>query len=181
MTTKQAALQKLKAARDSFWFSLGAYALLTKEPARTEVANFSISVTNQELLVEPKTAVVPQRIGTSYRIEFNSSIPDESALSVVQRTFYAMITDSYDAAKSASELQLKAQDWYHLARHLRNAIAHNGRWHFQNLSGLPCKWRHLVIDSSMQDQPIQGFIGWYDGLQLGAVMQLFVDGLPDEA
>jgi hypothetical protein len=33
----------------------------------------------------------------------------------------------------------------------------------------------------MQGQPIDGFIGWYDGLQLGAVMQLFVSGLADEA
>ena len=180
MTSRQAALEKLKRARDSFWFSLGAYALLTKEPARSEIINYRVSINNQELLVESKDSSLVQSVGTSYRIEFNSSISEESALAVVQRTFYAMLSDSYDAAKTASETQLKSQDWYHLARHLRNAIAHNGRWHFLNSAGLPCIWRHLSIESSMQGQPIDGFIGWYDGLQLGAVMQSFVNGLADE-
>ena len=180
MTTKEAALSKLKRTRDSFWFSLGAYALLTKEPAKSQVAGYSIVVTNNDLTVEPKGATT-QHGGISYRIEFNSSITQDSALSVVQQTFYSMLTDSYEATKSAAPELHKTQDWYHFARHLRNAISHNGRWHFQNSVGLPTQWRHLAIDSSMHGQPVEGFIGWYDGLQLGAVMQLFVNGLADEA
>lgn len=181
MPAKQAALKKIKSARDSFWFSLGAYALLTKEPAKSQVAGYRISVTNDELLAELRDSPAPRKSGTSYRIEFNSSIAQESALSVVRSTFYAMLSDSYEATKGADPARLKDQDWYHFARHLRNAISHNGRWHFQNALGLPANWCHLTIEPSMQDQSIDGFIGWYDGLQLGAVMQLYVSGLPDEA
>jgi len=32
----------------------------------------------------------------------------------------------------------------------------------------------------MHGSEIGGFIGWFDGLQLGATMQLFVSSLPDE-
>jgi hypothetical protein len=44
MLTKENALAKLKSARDSFWFSLGAYALLTEEPSRSEISVYDIKV-----------------------------------------------------------------------------------------------------------------------------------------
>src|SRR5690606_23114859 len=178
---KQASLSKLKSSRDSFWFSLGAYALLTKEPAASLVAGYDISVTNNDLLVGPRDAQDLPRRGMSYRIGFNSSLSKNSALAVVQSTFYAMLSDSYEACKAADPIRVKDQDWYHFARHLRNAISHNGRWHFQNSAGLPATWRRMTVDQSMHGTEITGFIGWFDGLQLGATMQLFVSGLPDEA
>ena len=180
MNPKQASLAKLKSTRDSFWFSLGAYALLTKEPAASLVAGYDISVTNCDLLVRPRGAQDTLLRGISYRIEFNSSIPNESALAVVQSTFYAMLSHSYEACKSADPVGMKDQDWYHFARNLRNAISHNGRWHFQNSAGLPATWRRMTVDQSMHGSEIGGFIGWFDGLQLGATMQLFVSSLPDE-
>ena len=181
MSSKQASLSKLKNSRDAFWFSLGAYALLTKEPAASQVAGYDISVTNTDVLVGPRDAQDSYQLGMSYRIGFNSSLPREAALSVVQSTFLAMISDSYEACKAAAPAEIKNQDWYHFARHLRNAISHNGRWHFQNNAGLPATWRRMTIDQSMHGKEIGGFIGWFDGLQLGATMQLFVSGLADEA
>ncbi len=181
MSSKQTSLSKLKSSRDSFWFSLGAYALLTKEPAASQVAGYDISVTNNDLLVRSRDAQVSNGTGMSYRIGFNSSLPENAALAVVQSTFYAMLSDSYEACKAAGPAKLRGQEWYHFARHVRNAISHNGRWHFKNGAGLPATWRRMTIDQSMQGHEIGGFIGWFDGLQLGATMQLFVSGLPDEA
>jgi hypothetical protein len=181
VSSKQASLSKLKSARDSFWFSLGAYALLTREPAASQVAGYDISVTNSDLLVGPRDAQDSGHLGMSYRIGFNSSLPNTAALAVVQSTFYAMLSDSYEACKAAAPVGIKDQDWYHFSRHLRNAISHNGRWHFQNNASLPATWRRMTVESSMHGHEIDGFIGWFDGLQLGATMQLFVSGLPDEA
>lgn len=181
MSSKQASLSKLKRSRDSFWFSLGAYALLTKEPAASQVDGYDISVTNSDLLVRPRGARDSLRSGMSYRIGFNSSLPEDAALTVVQSTFYAMLSDSYEACKAAAPAEIKNQEWYHFARHLRNAISHNGRWHFQNGTGLPTTWRRMTVDQSMNGSEIGGFIGWFDGLQLGSTMQLFVSGLPNEA
>lgn len=181
MLSKQTALSKLKSSRDSFWFSLGAYALLTKEPAASQVSGYDISVTNSDLLVGARDAQDSHRRGMSYRIGFNSSLPKEAALAVVQSTFYAMLSDNYETCKAAAPTKIKDQEWYHFARHLRNAISHNGRWHFQNGAGLPATWRRMTVDQSMHGNEIGGFIGWFDGLQLGATMQIFVSGLPDEA
>jgi hypothetical protein len=108
----------------------------------------------------------------SYRIAFNSSLPTDAALAVVRSSFYAMLSGSYEAVKGWH--QVKQQDWFHFSRHLRNAISHNGRFHFTNESGLPAKWRNLLIEQSMQGTPVENFLGWFDGLQLNAVMNLFV-------
>jgi hypothetical protein len=156
----------------SFCFSLGAYALLTQEPARSQVSSYDICVTNNNLSVVGTGTSHTADSNMSYRIAFNSSLPVNAALTVVRNSFYAMLAGSFEAVKSSHQVQ--QQEWFHFARHLRNAISHNGRFHFTNDSGLPAKWRNLLIEQSMQGVSIENFLGWFDGLQLNAVMNLFV-------
>lgn len=175
----QDALFKLKQSRDSFIFSLGAYALLTKEPAASLIAEYSISATNIDLSVNRVDEDFKPTQGLSYKFEFGRSIPQSAALSVVQNSFFAMLSDSFEACKAASPDKIKDEQWYSLARHLRNAISHNGKWHFLSPNGFPVSWRSLKVDYPMQGLSIDGFIGWYDGLQLNAVMHMTMQELAD--
>jgi len=168
----QDALFKLKQSRDSFIFSLGAYALLTKEPAASLISEYSISATNIDLSVNAAHEDFKPAQGVSYRFEFGRSIPQSAAMAVVQNSFYSMLSDSFEACKAASPEKIKDEEWYSLARHLRNAISHNGRWHFLSPNGFPVGWRSLKVDYAMQGKSIDGFVGWYDGLQLNAVMYM---------
>lgn len=172
MRPHEETLTKLNALRQSFCFSLGAYALLTQEPARSQVSGYDVCVTNNTLAVVSTGASHTADSNMSYRIAFNSSLPEDAALSVVRSSFYAMLSGSFEAVKGWH--QVKQQDWYQFARHLRNAISHDGRFHFTNGSGLPVTWRNLLIEQTMQGAPIENFLGWFDGLQLNSVMNLFV-------
>jgi hypothetical protein len=169
---REETLAKLNTLRQSFCFSLGAYALLTQEPARSQVSRYDVCVTNNTLAVVGTGASQTADSNMSYRIVFNSSLPTDAALTVVRSSFYAMLSGSFEAMKGWD--QVEQQDWFHFARHLRNAISHNGRFHFTNEWGLPAKWRNLLIEQSMQGAPVENFLGWFDGLQLNAVMNIFV-------
>lgn len=173
MQNREDMLNILNTLRQSFCFSLGAYALLTKEPASSQLAAYEVSVTNNTLAVLGKGAPHTPDSNMSYRIAFNSSLPASAALAVVRSSFNAMLSGSFEAIKHWP--QAKDQEWFHFSRHVRNAAAHNGRFHFNNGSGLPAKWRNMVIEQSMQGESLETFLGWFNGLQLNAVMNLFVD------
>lgn len=166
-------LNTLNGLRQSFCFSLGAYALLTQEPASSQVAGYEVCVTNNTLTVLGKGASHAPDSNMSYRIAFNSTLPEAAALAVVRSSFNTMLSGSFEAIKHWP--QAKEQEWYHFARHVRNAASHNGRFHFSNNSGLPARWRNMVIDNSMQGESLEAFLGWFNGLQLNAIMNLFVD------
>lgn len=179
MLDRPTALSKLKAARDVFWFSLGAYALLTEEPSRSELPNFRICVTERNR-ISVSRELDPAISETSYTIGFNAGLDRVSALTVVDFSFRQMLIESFQVsceyAKSNS-LGIKHQPWYEFARHYRNAVAHNGKWHFDGRRGLPTTWRNRTVEVSMQGQSISGFLSWFEGLQLGAQMNLFVSGV----
>lgn len=182
MTTRTEALSRLKRARDAFWFSLGGYALLTQEPARSIVSDYEIDVRNDGIDVRSKRAPHEGRRGTRYTIAFSAALDPSAVKDVIERTMRFMLVESFGVTlKYAEENRftddLRSRDWYHFARHLRNAYAHGGRWNLLNKKNLPATWRRLTIDPSLHDQVVaDGFIGWFDALQLGASMTLFVDG-----
>lgn len=175
------ALSRLEDYRSSFMFSLGAYALMTEEPTCSLISNYSIKANNSGLLVESKDIEYSPTRETGYAVEFGERIPRSAALSVVRTSFYSMLADSYETCVSTFPQDVKNQDWYEFARHLRNAVSHDGRWNFKNKNIQPVKWRSLIIDHSMHGHTIDGFIGWFDGLQLGAVMHLFVQDMANKS
>lgn len=166
-------LNILNTLRQSFCFSLGAYALLTQEPASSQLAAYEVAVTNNTLTVLGKGSAHTPDSNMSYRIAFNSSLPASAALAVVRSSFNAMLSGSFEAVKHWPHA--REQEWFHFSRHIRNAAAHNGRFRFDNSSGLPASWRNMTIEESMEDASLEEFLGWFNGLQLNAVMNLFVD------
>jgi hypothetical protein len=179
MLDRPTALSKLKAARDVFWFSLGAYALLTEEPSRSELPNFRICVTERNR-ISVSRELDPAISETSYTIGFNAGLDRVSALTVVDFSFRQMLIESFQVSSEyakSNSLGIKHQPWYEFARHYRNAVAHNGKWHFDGRRGLPTTWRNRTVEVSMQGQSISGFLSWFEGLQLGAQMNLFVSGV----
>lgn len=92
-----------------------------------------------------------------------------------------MLVEAFEAASEYAESaglkhELKQQDWFWFTFHLRNAFAHGGKWKFKANAKkhLPARWRQLTIDTRLEGQSIEGFIGWSDGLQLRATITIFV-------
>jgi hypothetical protein len=171
-------VRSLYRTRDVFWFTLGAYALLTEEPSRSQLAGYDVSIANNHLQVVSSSDTSPPG-QTGYKIGFRGAIDSGAAKEVVERAFRQMILTSYATTTEFVKhrhLQdaLSREDWYPFARHYRNAIAHNGRWNIAAPKGLPTTWRNLTIEASFHNRSIDGFLGWFDGLQLCAVMIIFV-------
>ncbi|MDW7772957.1 MAG: hypothetical protein SCH71_08710 [Desulfobulbaceae bacterium] len=166
----------LKVARDGFWFSLGAYALLTKEPVKSELRKYDIRVyENGDIVVSEGD--VNERPGTNYTIGFNGGLSGSAARGVVDNSFKQMIIDSNHAihayAKS-NKIDVSESSAIQFIRHYRNAIAHNGRWDLRSPKGLPLTWRNRTLTIDMNDQSIDGFLTWFEGLQLCAQLNIFV-------
>lgn len=182
MTDRNSALSSLKKARDAFWFSLGGYALLTQEPARSIVSSYEIDVLNDNINVRAKGVKDEDRRGTRYTIGFGAALDISSVKGVLERTMRFMLVESFEVTLKYAKHNhlmddLRSREWYEFSRHLRNAYAHGGRWDLLKRQRLPATWRRLTIDVSMHDQPVvDGFIGWFDALQLGSSMSLFVAG-----
>lgn len=169
-------IRQLKAARDGFWFSLGAYALLTKEPARSELSRYDIKVYEDGDIVVSEDNVNERR-GTNYTIGFNSALSDGAARDVVNNSFKQMIIDSNHAIRAYAEfnsVNVTESSAIRFIRHYRNAIAHNGLWDLRSPKGLPITWRNKTLTIDMNNQPIDGFLTWFEGLQLCAQLNVFV-------
>ncbi|MEZ8187543.1 hypothetical protein ACED29_17180 [Shewanella sp. 5S214] len=176
MIDRDTAAQRLNAARESFWFSSGAYGLLMTEPSRSQLATIQINVLDDGTLsVTDVNYQLAQ--GTCYHIGFNSSLSEQSARQVVEYTFRQMVLQSFEVTKeyvTSNNLSVANEPWYQFARHYRNAIAHNGHWNMRGNSGLPLTWRNRTLDISMNGAPIDGFLSWFEGLQLCAQLLNFV-------
>lgn len=171
----------LERTREVFWFTLGAYALLTEEPSRSQLAGYDVAIANNHLKVVSSSDTSPPE-QTGYKIGFRGALDSGAAKEVVERAFRQMILTTYATTTEFAKhkiLQdvLAKEDWYSFARHYRNAIAHNGRWNITSTKGLPTTWRNITIEASFHSKPIDGFLGWFDGLQLCAVMINFVSQL----
>lgn len=170
------ALALLKKARDSFWFSLGAYALLTKEPAMSEISKYDISIyEGGEINVSEIGSEEPFRTG--YTIGFNAGLGDLAARYVVDNSFRQMIIDSNHAVRAY--VKLNSADVVDLPevkfiRHYRNAIAHNGQWNFDSAKDLPLTWRNRTLTMDMNHQSIEGYLNWFEGLQLCSQLNIFI-------
>lgn len=175
MTMKEAITQ-FKIARDGFWFSLGAYALLTKEPVKSELIRYDIKIYEDGDLAVSEDDV-NQRRGTNYTIGFNSGLSDNAARSVVDNSFKQMIIDSNHVVRAyakANNLDVSELPAIQFIRHYRNAIGHNGRWRIDSPKGFPLTWRNRTITFDMNGQSIDGFLTWFEGLQLCAGLNILV-------
>ncbi len=170
------AIFQLKSARDSFWFSLGAYSLLRKEPASSQLSRYEITLYEDDDIIVSEGNVSSRR-GTNYTISFNSSLNESAARSVVENSFKQMIIDSNDiihAYAKVSNIDVSKLPAVQFIRHYRNAIAHNCHWSLRSSNSLPLTWRNRTLTIEMNDQPIDGFLTWFEGLQLCAQLNIII-------
>ena len=169
-------IAELKAARDGFWFSLGAYALSTKEPAKYELSRYGIKIYEDGNIIVSENEPSHPR-GNNYTIGFNDGLSESAAKGVVDASFKRMIIDSnHTIRKFAKEnnVDLSESTAFQFIRHYRNAIAHDARWDLRSPKNLPIAWRNRILTFDMNNQPIDGFITWFEGLQLCAQLNLLV-------
>lgn len=181
MITKHETEEKIKFVRDAFWFSLGAYALATNEPTknylnkqRIKIYDYSSDIHVFAENTEPPSSTM------AYEIGFAGTMANGSAKSFVRQTFLYMIQETFESAQKYAkatnqESAYKKEEWHAFARHLRNAIAHNGTWNITgNPTDLPTTFRNKTIDISMNHSELGDFIGWFYGAQLCASISLWV-------
>lgn len=152
--------KKLKSARDTFFFSLGAYALLTQEPSRSELPKYKIKVNDQGFVDITIKDQEHFSLGTTYKFGFNEGLDTKSAGRVVEYSFRQMILESYEAVDDfakANGKNLEQEIWYWFSRHYRNGVGHNGRWDIRHPQHMPVEWRNKKIEAHMHNQPIDGF------------------------
>lgn len=177
--SKDECLAKLQYLRETFFFSLGAYGLATKSPTSSVLAQYKIELVADQIYVLAENEESPKH-WLKYAIGFESSLTSGAARAFVRQTFLMMILESFEAVKkyaAANELLelFMSQEWYSFARHLRNAIGHNGIWCMGKKSkDLPCTFRNKTIDVSLDGLPIGDFIDWVFGLQLHATITNWV-------
>jgi hypothetical protein len=176
MVDRAIATQRLTGTRDAFWFSLGAYALLTEEPSRSQLATYNIQVSDLST-ISVSQGGTPSTSGTSYTIGFNAGLDHSSAQRVVEYSFRQMLLQSFETTKEYAKfnsLKLSGEPWYEFARHYRNAIAHDGKWDIRSDKGLPLIWRNKKVEIGMHGTAIDGYLNWFEGLQICAQMINFV-------
>ena len=176
MLDRNTAVQRLEAAREGFWFSSGAYGLLTVEPSRSQLATLQIQILEVGTVSVTEAGSQPTR-GTGYQIGFNAGLSESSARQVVEYSFRQMILQSFEITKeyvSSNGLSVAGEHWYEFARHYRNAVAHDGHWEIRGDSGLPLTWKNKTLDVGMNGSSVDGYLSWYEGLQLCAQLINFV-------
>lgn len=176
-------LQRSRAIFDVAGFG---YALLTSPDSSHLVAQHAFELNERGLRITPRVAATDFEAGISRKVTVDQAVGDGAALAMLELVFQKMISDSADAVKTYARAigewdQLKKQDWFAFASHLRNAYSHNGLWHFEKQAILPVQWRRFHIDRGMQGQPAAGFIPFFDGTQLVSQMTLYVQGIVDYA
>lgn len=180
MTTKSECEQKIKYVRDAFWFSLGAYGLATKKPTSDFIMRHRVRVSEGSIYVLAEGEKAPKG-WLSYEIGFSGAIGGGAAETFVRQTFLYMILETFESSKkyaiSSNNLHsFKQQEWYAFARHLRNAIGHNGVWEIRgNPADLPTTFRNKTVDISLNGSDLGNFIDWVYGLQLCASISGWVN------
>lgn len=179
MISKDECLEKLTYLRETFFFSLGAYGLATKQPSSELIANYKIELLADQIYVLGEGEESPD-YWLKYTIGFSDSLSSGSARRFVRQTFLMMLLESFEVTKKyalANGLldSFKVQEWYPFSRHLRNAIGHNGIWSIgKNPPDLPTTFRNKTIDVSLDGQSLGDFIDWVFGLQLHATITNWV-------
>ncbi|MEJ8568998.1 hypothetical protein [Elongatibacter sediminis] len=176
---QQTVLERLSAIRDSIWFSVAGYALLTQNPTKSAIRDYSVVLANSGLTVIRKDEPDSQLDALKQRVNFLEDVSEPAAREVVERILGVMISDSFDlvlefATKNRVLGKLHREEWFLFAKHYRNAVAHGNKWHFKSEKGFPVEWRKMTLVHPMHGKPITGFLKWFDGLQLGSQMAGFV-------
>lgn len=181
MITKAEAERKVKYVKDAFLFSLGAYALATKEPTASQLMNKSVRISdnNKEIFVL-SIDDIPPKSTISYEVKFRGALDNHNAEMFVRQTFLYMIQETFEAIKRYSESNgkfelFKSAEWYSFARHLRHAIGHGGRWKMDpGVKDLPTTFRNKTITLDMNGTDIGDFVSWLYGQQLCAAMMVWL-------
>lgn len=177
------AMERLPTARDAFHYSAAGYALLTAPETGPDIARHRIHITESGFTITQGDAP-PGPTRNGYRITFSAAVHAGLARSTMDAAYARMFSESvaatadYAAAKNEFN-NLRDQDWFAFAMHLRNAFSHNNAWNFGSKSKLPVRWRSFTIDAAMAGLPLNDFLPWYHGLQLCAQMILYVEGIVD--
>ncbi|MGK0513108.1 hypothetical protein [Rheinheimera aquimaris] len=181
MPTKVEAERKVKYVKDAFLFSLGAYALATREPIASELMNKKVRISdnNQDIFVLSE-GEMPPKSTISFEVKFRGALNNHNAETFVRQTFLYMIQETFEVIKRYAELGgkseiFKSAEWYPFARHLRNAIGHGGRWKIDpGVKDLPTTFRNKTITLDMNGAEIGDFVSWLHGQQLCAAMEIWL-------
>jgi len=172
----------LELARQRFFIAGAAYALLTDKASQDVIVGYSFYLSEAGFQLIPVGIERPTE--TSRTITFGRRAAMDEALSLLELAFQKLISDSVEAVKSFAMSKgewpdLKNEQWFIFAQHLRNAFSHNGRWKFRDRDVKPVRWKRYVIEPGMHGQPARDFITYFDGTALQAQMILYVTGIVD--
>lgn len=185
MTIRDATLQRLEFARNTFYCSAASYALLTSPVTGPVLKDRKLIFRESgfEVLPTGETAA-PPRLGLTIR--FADAISEGPARAMMEVVYQKMISDSVEAtrayARSRGELNLLIQEeWFAVAQHLRNAFSHGGKWSFRRgHPPLPAMWNYkFTVIRDMAGRPALGFLPWFWGTRLCGQMDSYVRGIVD--
>ena len=135
--------------------------------------------------VQPKDTPIERKVGASYSISFEDLLSNDSCKNIIDISIYSMVCKSFESIKEfihSKNIKLNAEEqtWYQFARHIRNAFSHNFKWSFSNqvlkeLNKSPVCWKKRKITGSMHGEDIEGFLSYFDALQLNTTMILFLE------
>ena len=168
--------------RDIFDLSVGAYALLTEEPARSELSQYTIRYNEVGEFQATKSEPRPVGGASSYQISFRDTDYRVAAKALVERTQRQAIIESLALVRDFSKGtaiwdKLNSEPWFNFALLYRNAVAHNGRWLLveqKDLNRLPVTWCSFTIDRSLNEKNIDGCINLWEARQLLARMETYL-------
>lgn len=169
--------------RDIFDLSVGAYALLTEEPARSELSKYTVRYNDAGDFQATKTDPVPTGWALTCQVQFHDVDYRNAAQALVERSKRQAVIESFDLIRGYAEdtpawEEMKHEPLFYFTMFYRNAVAHNGRWKFskRDKEKLPITFMNITIDESMEGKPIDGFLNLWKARQLLAKMERFVIG-----
>lgn len=181
MNETEVRLRLLK-LREIFDVSVGAYALLTEEPARSELSRYTIRYNDAGDFQATQAKPKPPEWRLCLEVRFHDADYHEAAQALVERAQRQTIIESFDLIRSYAKgtpawSELNQEPLFQFTLLYRNAVAHNGRWDLsKHREELPITFMGLTIDASMDGEPIDGFLSLWKSRQLLAKMELFVIG-----
>lgn len=181
--SEEEALGRLRAIREIFDLSVGAFALLTEEPARSELSKYVVRYNDMGVFQATKTDPAPEGWQVSLEIRFLNTDYRRAAAALLERSKRQAIIESFDVVRQFVDETpnwdvITLEPWFYFTMFYRNAVAHNGRWMFgkKDKARLPIRFMNIPLDESMEDQNIDGFLNLWQARQLLAKMELFVLG-----
>jgi hypothetical protein len=181
MNETEVRLRLLK-LREIFDVSVGAYALLTEEPARSELSKYTVRYNDAGNFQATKTEPRPPGWALTFEVRFRDTDYREAAQALVERAQRQTIIESLDLVRGYAKGttawdELDQELLFQFALLYRNAVAHNGQWDLsKHREKLPLTFMNLTIDASMEGRSINGFLNLWKARQLLAKMELFVIG-----